>query len=91
MFVARKRLGKHSVTAENMYILEKCIIENISRVQAGYNTSTVALRVVRSDGKGTQCPRVYVGHPVPGGYKYGDLTLQVWGVPRIGTIKYGPE
>jgi hypothetical protein len=27
----------------------------------------------------------------PGGYKYGDLTLQVGGVSRIGTIKYGPE
>jgi hypothetical protein len=47
------------------------------------------LRVVRGDGKGTQCPGVYLGHPVPGGYKYGDLALQVGGVSRIGTIKYG--
>jgi hypothetical protein len=27
--------------------------------------------------------------PVPGGYKYGDLTLQVGGLLRIGTKKYG--
>jgi hypothetical protein len=55
------------------------------------NTSTLALRVVRGDGKGTQCPGVYLAHPAPGGYKYGDLALQVGGVSRIGTIKYGLE
>jgi hypothetical protein len=48
--------------------------------QAGWNTSTVALRIVRGDGKGTQCSGVYLGHPVPGGYKYGVLALQVGGV-----------
>jgi hypothetical protein len=48
-------------------------------------------RVVRGDGKGTQCPGVYLGHPGTGGYKYGDLILQVGGVSRIGTIKYGIE
>jgi hypothetical protein len=46
-----------------------------SHVEAGYNTSTVALRVVRSDRKGTQSPELYLGYPVPGGYKYGDLAL----------------
>jgi hypothetical protein len=30
----------------------------LSRVEAGYNTSTVALQVVRGDKKGTQCPGV---------------------------------
>jgi hypothetical protein len=60
-------------------------------VAAGYNTSTVVLRVVRGDGKGTQCPGVYLGHHVLGGYKYGDLALQVGGVSRIGTIIYGLE
>jgi hypothetical protein len=50
-------------------------------VEAGSNTSTVALRVVRGDGKGTQC--------LPGGYKYGDLVLQVGGLSKMGTIKYG--
>jgi hypothetical protein len=60
-------------------------------VEAGYNSSTVALPVIRGDGKGTQCPGVYLGHSVPGGYKYGDLVLQVGGVSRIGTIKYGLE
>jgi hypothetical protein len=64
---------------------------SVSRVEAGYNTFTVALRVVRGDGKGTQCLGVYLGHPVPGGYKYGELALQVRGVSRIGTIKYGLE
>jgi hypothetical protein len=29
--------------------------------------------------------------PVPGGYKYGDLALQVEGDSRIGTIKYRLE
>jgi hypothetical protein len=35
--------------------------------------------------------RVYPGHPVSGGYKYGDLAFQVEGVSRIGTIEYGLE
>jgi hypothetical protein len=33
-------------------------------------------------------PGVYLGHPVPGRYKYGDPALKVGGVSRIGTIKY---
>jgi hypothetical protein len=45
-------------------------------VEVGSNTSTVALRVVGGDEKGTQC------HPVSGGYKYGDLALQ-FGESRI--------
>jgi hypothetical protein len=49
------------------------------------------MRVVSGNGKGTQCPGVYLGHPVPVGYKYGDMALQVGGVSRIGTIKYGLE
>jgi hypothetical protein len=32
-----------------------------------------------------------LGHPVPGGYKYGDLALQVGGVSKSGTIKYDLE
>jgi hypothetical protein len=31
-----------------------------------------------------------LGHPVPGGYKYGDLALQVEGVSDE-TVKYGRE
>jgi hypothetical protein len=50
----------------------------------------LALRVVRGDGNGTQCPGVYLGQPVPGGYKYGDLVLQVCGVSDE-TVKYGRE
>jgi hypothetical protein len=45
--------------------------------------------VLRGDGRGTQCAGVYLGHPVPGGYKYGDLALQVGEVSRTETIKYG--
>jgi hypothetical protein len=37
----------------------------------------VVLRVVRGDKKRTQCPGVQLCHPVPGGYKYRDLALQV--------------
>jgi hypothetical protein len=51
-----------------------------SRVEAGSNTSTVALRVVGGEEWETQC----LGHHVPGGYKYGDLTLQVGGVSNLG-------
>jgi hypothetical protein len=54
-----------------------------------YHEDQQELRVIRGDGKGTQCPGVYLGYLVPGGYKYGDLALQVGGVSRIGTIKYG--
>jgi hypothetical protein len=49
-------------------------------MEAGSNTSTVALRIVRGDKDGIQCLGVYLGHPVPGGYKYGDRALQVGGV-----------
>jgi hypothetical protein len=55
----------------------------VSRVEAGSNTSTVALRVVGGDETGTQCLGVELGHPVPGGYKYGDLTLQFWRVSNL--------
>jgi hypothetical protein len=34
-------------------------------------------------------PASLKGNPMPGGYKYGDLALQVGGFSRIGTIKYG--
>jgi hypothetical protein len=49
-------------------------------MEVGSNTSTAALRVVGGDEKGTMCLGIKLGHPVPGGYKYGDLVLQVGGV-----------
>jgi hypothetical protein len=52
-------------------------------VEASSNTSTVALLVVGGDEKGTQCLGVKSGHPLPGGYKYGDLDLQVGGVSNV--------
>jgi hypothetical protein len=53
------------------------------RVEAGSNTSTVALRVLRGDEKGTQCLGFYLGYPALGGYKYGDLALQVGEVSNL--------
>jgi hypothetical protein len=35
-------------------------------------------------------PGVYLGHHVPGGYKYGDLALQLGGVSNE-RVKYGRE
>jgi hypothetical protein len=69
------------------YELDFCILFRRNsvfncRVEAGSNTSTVALRVVGGDEKGTQCLGLQPGHPVPGGYKYGDLALQVGGVSK---------
>jgi hypothetical protein len=52
-------------------------------VEAGSNTSTVALRVVGGDEKKTQCLGVQLGYLVPGGYKYGDLALHVGGVSTL--------
>jgi hypothetical protein len=57
-------------------------------VGAGSNTSTIALRVVGGEGKGTQCPRLQLGQPVSGGYKYGDLALQLG---KSEAVKYGVE
>jgi hypothetical protein len=51
--------------------------------EAGSNTSTVTLRVVGGDEEGTPCLGVQLGHHVPGGYKYGDLALQVGGVSNL--------
>jgi hypothetical protein len=38
----------------------------IPHVEAGYNTSTVALRVLEDDEKGTRCVGVQLGHPLTG-------------------------
>jgi hypothetical protein len=48
-------------------------------VETGSNISTIVLRVVGGDEKGTQC----LGHPVPGRYKYRDLALQVGEVSNL--------
>jgi hypothetical protein len=40
--------------------------------------------------KGNPVPGVQLGHPVPGGYKYWDLALQIWGISDE-TVKYGRE
>jgi hypothetical protein len=70
------------------YVLERF---NYSRVEAGSNTSTIAPRVVRGDEKGTQCLGVQLGHPVPGGYKYGDLARQTGGSLETETAKYSRD
>jgi hypothetical protein len=38
-----------------------------------------------------ECHLNCLGHPVPGGYKYGDVALQSLRVSRIVTIKHGLE
>jgi hypothetical protein len=53
------------------------------RVEVGSNISTEALLVVGGDEKGTQRLGVQLGHPVPGGYKHGDLALQVGGLSNL--------
>jgi hypothetical protein len=67
----------------NYYILSRRNSLFISRVEVGSNTSTVALRLVGGDKNGTQCLGVQLGHPVPEGYKYGDLALQVAGLSNM--------
>jgi hypothetical protein len=46
-------------------------------MESGSDTSTAALQVISGEEKRTQCLGIWFGHPVPGGYKYGDLALQV--------------
>jgi hypothetical protein len=60
-----------------------------SHVEAGSDISTVG--VVGGDEKETQCLGIKLGHPVPGGYKYGDLALQVGGSMEHEAVKYGHE
>jgi hypothetical protein len=55
----------------------------LAGVKVGSNTSTVALRVVGGDEKGTRCLEVQLGHSVPEGYKYGDLVLKVGAVSNL--------
>jgi hypothetical protein len=52
---------------------------------------SLALLPCGGDGKGIQCPGVQLDHPVPGGYKYGDLAHLVGGDSRTETIRYGLE
>jgi hypothetical protein len=52
-------------------------------VEAGSNTSTVALLVVGVDEKRTQCLGMQSGHPAPDGHKYGDLAIQVRGFSNL--------
>jgi hypothetical protein len=55
-------------------------------VEAGWNTSTVVPASRTRLQKGNPVPEVV--NPVPVGYKYGDLALQVGGVSDE-TVKFG--
>jgi hypothetical protein len=46
-------------------------------VEAGSNTAIVSLLFVGDNQKGTHFLGVKSDYPVPGGYKYGDLALNV--------------
>jgi hypothetical protein len=52
-------------------------------MEAGSHTSTVALRAVLGDRKGTQCLGVKLDHPIPEVYKYRDLAVQVAGILNL--------
>jgi hypothetical protein len=67
----------YSLTAYFFFLFAPNRVQTL--VEAGSNSSTVALRVVEGDEKGTQFLGVQLGHPLPGGNKYGDLALQVGG------------
>jgi hypothetical protein len=58
-------------TASDSYIVAWVIHRRDARVEAGLNTFTAALRDVGGNEKLTPCLGVYLGHPVPTGYKYG--------------------
>jgi hypothetical protein len=56
-----------------------------------YTMAATWKRTVNNRGTSEYCPGVYLGHPVPEGYKYGDLALQIEGVSKFETIKFGLE
>jgi hypothetical protein len=60
-------------------------------VEAGSSNSIIALRVVGGYERGTQCLGVQPGNPVPRGYKYVDLALQVGGSIESETLIFGHE
>jgi hypothetical protein len=70
-----------SYVTQQAYMGSERIAE--SRVEPGSDTFTVALRVVGGDEKRTRCLGIQPEHPVPGGYRYGDLALQVKGVSNL--------
>jgi hypothetical protein len=45
-------------------------------------------KMFKTENTSVQCPGVLLGNPVPGGYKYGNLALQIGGVSNE-TVKYG--
>jgi hypothetical protein len=55
----------------------------VARVEASSNTSNLVMRVVGDDEKETQCLGVKLGHPVPGGYKYGDQAIQAGRISNL--------
>jgi hypothetical protein len=66
--IARQLPDKHIPAATNQHakIEEAAFSVRESHVEAGSNTSIVALRVVGGDEKGIQCLRVKPGNPISG-------------------------
>jgi hypothetical protein len=56
-------------------------------VEAVLNNSTVAPLDVGGDEKRTDCRGLYLGYPVSGLYKYGNLPLQIESL-KSETVKY---
>jgi hypothetical protein len=57
-FIAKQRLGKQQIQV-TAYVLatgsSQCHMKRYSDINVWLNTSTVTLRVVKGDGKGTHC------------------------------------
>jgi hypothetical protein len=71
-------------------LLQNLLSTHISLLSCPSRGGLEYLRVQRDDEKGKPGARQYnLRHLVPGGYKYGDLALQVGGVSNE-TVKYGP-
>lgn len=77
--------AKYSLVSFKMYTPVVCVgkCEQVfalqSRVEAGRNNSTIALRVVQGDENGTRCLGVYLGQPVIEEHKHRDVVRQVGG------------
>jgi hypothetical protein len=59
-------------------------VESVSfRRGGGFEYLHRTLRVVEDDEKRIWCPGAQLGHPVSGGYKYGDQAFQVGRVSNL--------
>jgi hypothetical protein len=70
-----------TATEERCFLCDPCRVCIMSEVDAGSSTFTIALREAMK--REPSAWGVQLGHPVPGGCKYGDLTLEVGRVSNM--------